>query len=84
MSLDTYQFLGGLDEKFYLYFEDVDFGCRARLMGKRLLVDTRCRIIHDAKRESHRTPQYLLQHLRAEFRFCSSEVYHNAKGLKIK
>ena len=84
MRHETYQYLGGLDEKFYLYFEDVDFGCRARLMGKRLLVDTGCRIVHDAKRESHRTPHYFLQHLRAAFRFYTSEVYHKAKGLKIK
>jgi GT2 family glycosyltransferase len=84
MRLDTYQFLGGLDEKFRLYFEDVDFGCRAILAGNRLLVDTSCKIIHDASRRSHRSLRYLFHHMTAASRFYTSDVYHRTKSLTRK
>ena len=84
MKLETYQYLGGLDEKFYLYFEDVDFGCRARLLGKKIFVVTRCSITHDARRSSHRTPRYLIRHLVAATRFYTSDVYRRAKALPKK
>jgi N-acetylglucosaminyl-diphospho-decaprenol L-rhamnosyltransferase len=84
MRLETYQYLGGLDEKFYLYFEDVDYGSRARLMGKKLFVVTQCRIIHDARRSSHRRTRHLIHHLIAATRFFTSDVYRKAKKIPPK
>jgi N-acetylglucosaminyl-diphospho-decaprenol L-rhamnosyltransferase len=84
MKRETYEILEGLDEKFYLYYEDVDFGCRARLAGRKLIVDPRCRIIHDARRRSHRSFRYLFHHLNAARRFYTSDVYHKAKTLPSK
>ncbi len=79
MLSETFARLNGLDEQYKMYFEDVDFGTRARLEGYKLLVDTRYRLIHDAQRMSRRSPQYLLLHLISAFRFFTSDVYRNAK-----
>ena len=84
MRSETYRRLGGLDEGYYLYFEDVDFGCRARLAGFRLAVDSRCRIVHQARRQSHRSLRYFLRHLHSTVRFFSSSVYRDARKLTAR
>jgi GT2 family glycosyltransferase len=81
MRSSTYQALGGFDERYRLYFEDVDFSSRARLSGLNLIVDTRLRIRHNARRLSHRKPSYLLRHLASALRFFSSDVYREARTL---
>lgn len=81
MGRGTYSLLGGLDERFYLYFEDVDLGCRARLEGMKLLIDTRCSIIHDGVRASRSEFRYLLRHLQSAIRFYASDVYRKTKIL---
>jgi len=73
--------LGGMDERYFLYFEDVDFCSRARLRGYRLFVDKRLRVVHDARRASRRNLWYLAQHLSSAVRFFSSPVYREARRL---
>jgi len=75
---ETYGQISGFDEKYHLYFEDVDFCTRARLLGLRLLVDTRVQLQHDAQRTSQKSLRYLLWHLRSAIRFYSSGVYRRA------
>ncbi|OGO15690.1 MAG: hypothetical protein A2Z14_06555 [Chloroflexi bacterium RBG_16_48_8] len=75
MHRDTFQQLGGMDEKYYLYFEDVDFCCRARLAGMRVMLDTRVRAIHEAGRHSRRDLRYFLMHVRSAGRFFFSPTY---------
>jgi hypothetical protein len=81
MRADTYRELGGLDERYYLYFEDVDFCCRARLAGLKLLADTTLKIRHDAQRTSRRDPRYLAWHLQSAWRFFTSPVYWQARRI---
>ena len=73
--------LGGMDERYFLYFEDVDFCLRARLQGYRLFVDKGLRVVHQARRASRRNPRYLGQHLASAVRFFSSPVYRAARRL---
>ena len=73
--------LGGMDEGYFLYFEDVDFCLRARLRGYRLFVDRDLRVVHQARRASRRNPQYLGQHVASAVRFFSSPVYREAHRL---
>ncbi len=77
----AYRQLNGFDEKYFLYFEDVDFCSRARLAGLKLIVDTHLSIQHDAQRASRRSLTYLLWHLRSAIRFFSSRVYKQAARL---
>jgi GT2 family glycosyltransferase len=81
MRAETYLSLDGFDEKFSLYFEDVDFGTRARLRGFKLMVDPKHHIIHDAARSSHQKPSYLLKHFSSAVKFFSSGVYRKARRL---
>ncbi len=79
MPSSVYQSLGGMDEKYHLYFEDVDFCTRARLRGMRLLVDAQVRVRHDAQRSSRRSAYFLFLHTRSALRFFTSGVYREAR-----
>jgi GT2 family glycosyltransferase len=72
---ESYRLLGGFDEKFYLYFEDVDICARARGLGLPPLVDSRLRIQHNAQRTSRKNIRFFLWHLQSAFRFFTSDVY---------
>ena len=75
---EAYRQLGGMDEKFFLYLEDVDFCTRARLRGMKILVDTKIQIIHEAKRSSRKSLKYLFLHLQSAILFFTSKVYRQA------
>lgn len=79
MRAETFRSLGGFDEKYHLYFEDVDFCTRARLAGLRLVLDPALRVQHDARRGSNRDLKYLFWHLQSAWRFFTSAVYREAK-----
>jgi GT2 family glycosyltransferase len=81
MRAETYLSLDGFDEKYRLYFEDVDFGTRARLRGYKLMVDPKHNIIHDAARTSHHKANYLMKHFSSAVKFFISDVYRKARKL---
>jgi len=78
MPSSTYRTLHGMDERFKLYLEDVDFCTRARLEGKKILVNLRVRVRHDAQRSSRKNPYFLYLHVRSAIRFFTSPVYLRA------
>ena len=78
MYSDVYRQLGGMDERYRLYFEDVDFCTRARLKGMKLLVDSEAQVRHDAQRSSRRNLYYLFLHTWSAVRFFTSRVYRQA------
>ncbi len=81
MRSETYERLGGLDERYFLYFEDVDFCSRARLAGLAPAVDTGLKMMHDARRESRRSLKYLAWHVASACRFFTSPVYRRVRRL---
>ena len=81
MRLNLFNSIGGFDEKFRLYFEDVDFGARARLNNIRLLIDTKRKLLHYASRQSRDQPLYFLQHLYSAVLFFASKTYRQAKKI---
>lgn len=82
MKADTYRQLGGMDARYRLYFEDVDFCTRARLKGMKLLVDSRIQVRHDAQRSSRRKLYYLFLHTQSALHFFTSPIYRQALRLK--
>jgi GT2 family glycosyltransferase len=84
MKSETFASLNGFDAGYYMYFEDVDFGSRARLAGLRLVVDTRCKIEHGAQRTSHSSLRYLRIHIQSAWRFFTSDVYREIRRLNMK
>lgn len=67
--------LGGFDERYFLYYEDVDLCARMRLLGYRALLCPQALVVHHAQRSSHANFKYLRWHLRSMTRFFLSPVY---------
>ncbi len=64
-----FQDLGGFDERFFLYYEDVDICVRAWRKGMRILACPQASVIHDARRDSRRSLRHLRWHLGSMARF---------------
>jgi len=79
MDADIYRRLGGMDIRYRLYFEDVDFCTRARLAGMKVLGDSQVQIRHDAQRSSRKKLYYLLLHTQSALRFFASPVYRQVR-----
>lgn len=72
---DVYQQLGGFNEKFFLYYEDVDLCARIWLKGLRVVLIPQARVTHEARRSSHQNAAYLLMHIRSMARFFLSATF---------
>lgn len=68
----SYARLGGFDERYFLYYEDVDICARAWRGGLRVVVVPSVSAIHDARRDSHRSFRHMRWHLTSVMRFLSS------------
>ncbi|KQZ27562.1 hypothetical protein ASD58_13220 [Duganella sp. Root1480D1] len=75
VARETYQRLGGFNDAYFLYFEDVEFGARARLAGCHILVCKHARVIHQAQRDSHRRLRFMLWHLQSAAKYFLSFVH---------
>ncbi len=71
----VYEKAGGFDERYFLYYEDVDLCARLRLMGHEVILCPRAKVVHQARRSSHRNLRYLRWHLGSMMRFFLSPVY---------
>jgi N-acetylglucosaminyl-diphospho-decaprenol L-rhamnosyltransferase len=78
LKSESYKKLGGFDERYRFYFEDVDLCTRARLAGLKLLVDTGIQVQHSARHASRKNFRYLLWHIQSAIRFFSSPVFTQA------
>jgi GT2 family glycosyltransferase len=63
MPMSVFVDLGGFDERYRLYFEDVDFCWRLWQHGYKIGVVKAARVKQNAQQESHRKPIRLLQHV---------------------
>jgi len=79
MRRATFQALAGFDERYHLYFEDVDFGCRACLAGFRLLRSPSLGLQHEAAHRSRSHPRYFAWHVASALRFFTSPTYRAAR-----
>lgn len=72
------------DERFFMYFEDVDLGKRARLKNKKSVYLPSAKVIHDHKRESARLPWYkaIFFDRLAKEHLLSAWKYFNKWGFK--
>lgn len=73
--------LGGFDERYFLYYEDVDICGRSRLLGYEVVLCPQARVTHQAQRSSHRSFRYLRWHLTSMTRFFLSPVYWRLRAL---
>lgn len=61
----SYMKLNGFDERYFLYYEDVDICVRLWKGGMRLLVDPSVRVVHDARRASRNNMMHMTLHLKS-------------------
>lgn len=71
----AYRAIGGFDERYFLYYEDVDLCARLKLAGYHVVVESSAVVVHDARRDSRRKSKYFQWHLRSAIRFFLSSVY---------
>ena len=78
----VFERLHGFDERYFLYYEDVDLCGRLQLAGYKVRVCPQAQVVHHAQRSSHRSLKYLRWHLASMMRFFLSPVYRQLKKQK--
>ena len=78
----VFEQLGGFDERYYLYYEDVDICARLKLASYRAVLCPTSPIVHHARRNSHQSMKYLRWHLSSMLRFFTSSVYRQLRHLR--
>lgn len=73
--------LNGFDERYFLYYEDVDICSRLNLLNLLVMVNPECHVIHQAQRSSHRSLKFLRWHVGSMLRYFMSPVYWQLKRL---
>jgi N-acetylglucosaminyl-diphospho-decaprenol L-rhamnosyltransferase len=69
---DDYARLGGFDERYFLYYEDVDLCARAWRAGMKVVVCPSVSAVHDARRESRKSLRHMRWHVASMARYLFS------------
>lgn len=77
----VFESLGGFDERYFLYYEDVDLCARLRLEGYEVTLCPQASAIHAARRTSHRNARYMARHLTSMGRFFLSPAFRRVRAL---
>lgn len=72
---EAFHRVGGFDERYFLYYEDVDFCARLRLAGYGVRLCPAARVVHASHRQSHRDWRYFRWHVKSALRFFTSKAY---------
>ena len=78
---DAYAGIGGFDERYFLYIEDVDFCSRLVVAGWTLRQVAEATAIHDARKQSHRSLRFTLWHLQGMLRYWTGRSYRDHRRL---
>ena len=71
--------LGGFDESYFMYVEDVDICLRAWSKSKTVALDTDNHVIHEAQRLSRKNLRHQLWHIRSLLRFWLAHHFQNPR-----
>ena len=75
----AYQKLSGFDERYFLYYEDVDICVRLWRSGFRLVADPAVTVVHDAQRASRRNFHHMTLHLSSMSRYLITQSWRLPK-----
>jgi N-acetylglucosaminyl-diphospho-decaprenol L-rhamnosyltransferase len=71
--------INGFDNKYFIYYEDVDICVRLWKKKCKIIVDTYSKVIHDARRDSRKKLIYFYQHLKSMLRYFFIHYYRFPK-----
>lgn len=77
----TFEQLNGFNERYFLYYEDVDICARLNLAGLRVMVNPAAHVVHHAQHSSHRSLKYFRWHIGSLHLFLTSLEYRQLKQL---
>lgn len=69
---DDFRAVGGFDERYFLYYEDVDICRRLRRAGRAVIYDPGTSVTHLARRASRRSAAHLRWHLASMLRYFTA------------
>ena len=72
---DVFKKIGGFDQRYFLYYEDVNLCARLRVKGYAVAVCPDAKAIHHARRSSHYSLKFLKWHLMSMIRFFCSSLF---------
>ena len=72
---EIFEELNGFNERYFLYYEDVDLCARLRLLGYELVLCPAAKVVHNAQRSSHKNLKYLKWHFTSMLRFFCSNIF---------
>ena len=81
---EVYRDMGGFDERYFLYYEDVDLCARIWLKGLSVALIPQVSVMHDARRTSHQSASYLKMHIRSMLRFFLSPTFFRVIYLRMR
>ncbi len=67
--------IGGFDDRYFLYYEDVDLCWRLRRCGYQVILVPLVHAVHDARRMSRRNIRYLSWHVSSMLRFFMKRIF---------
>ncbi|MCX7086164.1 MAG: glycosyltransferase family 2 protein [Methylococcales bacterium] len=73
----------GFDERYFLYYEDVNLCARLRLLGYDIMLSPQAKVFHHAQRTSHANLKYLRWHLTSMLRFFFSFEFVEVQYKKL-
>jgi N-acetylglucosaminyl-diphospho-decaprenol L-rhamnosyltransferase len=69
---EAFKSVAGFDERYFMYMEDVDICRRLKLAGWTVCYEPRTRLVHDARRASHKSLKHLKWHVCSAFRYFTT------------
>lgn len=66
--------VGGFDEGFFLYYEDVDICARLWKAGWKVILQPTVFVVHDARRTSHADAKYMRWHVSSMMRYFTKHL----------
>lgn len=81
---EVFEKLGGFDQRYFLYYEDVDLCARLRLHGYEVAMCPAAKVVHLAHRSSHRNLKYMKWHLASMLKFFFSPPFMKICWLRLK
>lgn len=72
---EFYSEIGGFDEAYFLYYEDIDISLRTWKLGKKVALNQEAVVVHNAQRSSHKNFRLFTIHIRSILVFFTKHLF---------